>query len=725
MKNALLLVLFALTPLLGQTPGCTDISALNYNPEATIDDGSCVYLDPPANLQTTPSPDSITLNWNPATEWQPGRNQVIIWISDVTDSYVEISMTNSESVNWIQFIIDADEQLEAVFGNALPGGLANQNGFMISTNPQGLVLAGSPGMGSVIPPTSGVLMQVSWTFTDTDGFLTISDLLAFELGGHNLLCELGPPYCNGFCADLVVSYNIYRDDEQILNYHSETSWIDANLALGETHCYQVSASLLGFETDLSETACATTGAVLGCMDPEAMNFDPLVTEDNGSCIYSDYSGPVWYVTADGADSMTDGSAFYPFATVQHAILISQDGDTVRVGQGYYPENIDFLGKAIAVISEYFFNPDDDIIHNTVLDGHLNGSTVTISNAAGVNILLCGFTITGGSGTWLPGQGKYSGGGIFVEYADPVLSNLMICNNIVNQANNCKGGGITLLNSSAQLSNISVIGNQVNGYGGGLFIQYSTPNIEYSRIHSNSAGQDGGGITASYCDGLVLNHVEITENISGETAGGMWLAHSHDLVFNHLTIADNSTELAGGAMHCWNTQATIVNSIIWNNLPTEIHYHVIGDPNHFTVTYSDLHGGQSGILLNDNGMVDWLAGNLNSDPLFVHPGMGDYQLQEISPCIDTGNPDYPLDPDGTIADMGALYFHQNCPEVLPGDMNLDESVDVLDVVYLVYCILDQFCQWDIEDCEFWAADLDGDGYLYVPDIVMMVAVILGE
>ncbi|MCK4696300.1 MAG: T9SS type A sorting domain-containing protein, partial [Candidatus Cloacimonetes bacterium] len=33
-----------------------------------------------------------------------------------------------------------------------------------------------------------------------------------------------------------------------------------------------------------------------------------------------------------------------------------------------------------------------------------------------------------------------------------------------------------------------------------------------------------------------------------------------------------------------------------------------------------------------------------------------------PCIDTGDPSYPLDPDGTIADMGAFYFDQNQQEI---------------------------------------------------------------
>jgi hypothetical protein len=51
------------------------------------------------------------------------------------------------------------------------------------------------------------------------------------------------------------------------------------------------------------------------------------------------------------------------------------------------------------------------------------------------------------------------------------------------------------------------------------------------------------------------------------------------------------------------------------------------------------------------------GNIVNDPEFLNAVNGDFSLQEYSPCIDTGNPISPLDPDSTRADMGALYYHQ--------------------------------------------------------------------
>ena len=52
-----------------------------------------------------------------------------------------------------------------------------------------------------------------------------------------------------------------------------------------------------------------------------------------------------------------------------------------------------------------------------------------------------------------------------------------------------------------------------------------------------------------------------------------------------------------------------------------------------------------------------TGNISGNPDFTDPFTDDYSLTPGSPCIDTGNPNSPLDPDGTRADMGAVYFNQ--------------------------------------------------------------------
>ena len=62
-------------------------------------------------------------------------------------------------------------------------------------------------------------------------------------------------------------------------------------------------------------------------------------------------------------------------------------------------------------------------------------------------------------------------------------------------------------------------------------------------------------------------------------------------------------------------------------------------------------------------------NITKHPRMVDPENGDYYLQEISPCIDAGDPASPMDPDTTIADIGALYFNQLSIHIesIPGEV----------------------------------------------------------
>jgi hypothetical protein len=52
-----------------------------------------------------------------------------------------------------------------------------------------------------------------------------------------------------------------------------------------------------------------------------------------------------------------------------------------------------------------------------------------------------------------------------------------------------------------------------------------------------------------------------------------------------------------------------------------------------------------------------TGNIQMDPEFADTENNDFALVMTSPCIDTGDPSKDKDPDSTVADMGAKYYHQ--------------------------------------------------------------------
>ena len=55
-------------------------------------------------------------------------------------------------------------------------------------------------------------------------------------------------------------------------------------------------------------------------------------------------------------------------------------------------------------------------------------------------------------------------------------------------------------------------------------------------------------------------------------------------------------------------------------------------------------------------------NIFLDPMFVDTSNTDLHLLAGSPCIDAGDPTSPLDPDGTIADLGCYFFDQRMPDI---------------------------------------------------------------
>ncbi len=58
MKKLLLLLLCLPMIGFGQVPGCTDPTAFNYNPNATIDDGSCLFCNDTITFGYSGSPQS-------------------------------------------------------------------------------------------------------------------------------------------------------------------------------------------------------------------------------------------------------------------------------------------------------------------------------------------------------------------------------------------------------------------------------------------------------------------------------------------------------------------------------------------------------------------------------------------------------------------------------------------------------------------------------------------
>ena len=155
----------------------------------------------------------------------------------------------------------------------------------------------------------------------------------------------------------------------------------------------------------------------------------------------------------------DGSQAY--TSIQTAIEATNNGDTVLVYPGRYFENIDYIGKSIAVCSLEATTNDTTFISSTIIDGNQNGSCVAFRNAE-QNATLRGFTITNGIGYPIM-DGLRRGGGILMYVVGQInVSNCIITNNKA-----AIGGGIFAINSSLSISGLQIYNNYAIVQGGGM------------------------------------------------------------------------------------------------------------------------------------------------------------------------------------------------------------------------------------------------------------------
>jgi len=205
-----------------------------------------------------------------------------------------------------------------------------------------------------------------------------------------------------------------------------------------------------------------------------------------------------------------------------------------------------------------------------------------------------------------------------------------------------GGGVYAKDAGTRvrLDHVVVSGNQAAANGGGVYVDVSAAVRLSSCWVRNNSGVLGGGLHSN--GGLLeLTRCVLSGNHANNGGGGLYVPFAGGpYTLANCTLYGNSSlgSGGGGALFQSAVIATIRNSIFWANTPNQI-----VNNGQASVTYSDVQGGGAG------------TGDIDADPLFLNAAAGDYRLAAGSPCIDAGDPNDPLDPDGTRADMGALAF----------------------------------------------------------------------
>ncbi|MCD4729122.1 MAG: right-handed parallel beta-helix repeat-containing protein, partial [Bacteroidales bacterium] len=284
-----------------------------------------------------------------------------------------------------------------------------------------------------------------------------------------------------------------------------------------------------------------------------------------------------------------------------------------------------------------------------------------------------------------------GGGILSYYGHFDISN----SEFVNNSAQLEGGALYIGMGSGEILNTTINSNN-SWAGGGVFCTSTVISFENTNIINNECSGVGGGLAVYHAD-LDFFNVLISENLSNDIGGGIYFGTSNNQYITNmknLTFVANCAANEGNAIYMIpNNTVNINNSIIWDHTSS-----IFSNYGTLNITYSDIENEWSG------------TGNINQDPMFMYPDEDIYNLSWMnypvedntkSPCINTGDPSSPLDPDGSRADMGAFPFvaYQFSPAIssiddVPNDQGkqvvLNWNKSELDNVE--HAIIDKYTIW---------------------------------
>jgi parallel beta-helix repeat protein len=135
----------------------------------------------------------------------------------------------------------------------------------------------------------------------------------------------------------------------------------------------------------------------------------------------------------------------------------------------------------------------------------------------------------------------------------------------------------------------------SNFGGGIFCVTSNPTLSRNVIIDNFAQYSGGGIYLWGSDPVIANNT-VSDNFAGSKGGGIGLAYSFPVIRNTIVWGDSAQD---------GTEFIIIDT---------------GIP---VLKYCNIEGGWQG------------EGNIDCNPVFCNPDMGDYYLADSSCCVGAG------------------------------------------------------------------------------------------
>jgi len=384
-----------------------------------------------------------------------------------------------------------------------------------------------------------------------------------------------------------------------------------------------------------------------------------------------------YVDANATGKNNGTSWDDAYTDLQSALASDTSGEEIWVAEGTYKptsgsdRSVSFeLDSGEKVYggfdgTETSREQRDWVANETILSGDIGTEGDSSDNSYHVvmvqsanNIILDGFTITGGNANYVYNTTDRNGGGIWNYYGELTVNNCIIYSNTAS----FRGGGLFNSGGTVTLNWITISQNTCTGTAGswatggggievsGIAATYTTVNLINCIVNGNTATAEGYDSK---------NYRWREGHGGGIRVGGPNTAVN----ITNSTIVNNEARDNGGGIRAAGT-STIKNSILWGNV-APVGAQFSGYP---TISYSLVQGGYAG------------TGNISDDPKFWH-AYDNLHLQDTSPAIDAGNnsdvPGYvDVDMDGNprihngTVDMGAFEY----PNAIQADFQeLSEQV----------------------------------------------------
>lgn len=237
----------------GEILGCTDPLALNYNPAATVNDGSCVY-------EIEGCTDALACNYDPDATAEDG-----------SCNYDCYGCTDPEASNYDATATLDDGSCEYVD----PEGCTDPEACNYDSNAVNDDGSCDYSCYGCTDPTAN---NYDSNATIDDGSCTydIEGCMDAEACNYNLDATIDDGSCDYSCYGCT--------DVEACNYNMTATIDDGSCDYSCYGCTDEGACNFDANATIDDGSCEYDSCA-GCTDPAAMNYDPNATIDDGSCEY--------------------------------------------------------------------------------------------------------------------------------------------------------------------------------------------------------------------------------------------------------------------------------------------------------------------------------------------------------------------------------------------------------------------------------------------------------